>query len=87
MVYVDNAGILYRSKRRHHMAADSLDELHAFATGIGVKRCWYHSVKRHPHYDITDEQRERAIQAGALAVDPGTFLKVVRPTGFEPVAS
>lgn len=73
-VYVDNAGILYKGKRRHHMAADSLEELHTFCQSIDVKRCWFHNSKRHPHYDVTDEQRQRAIEAGAEAVDARTLM-------------
>ena len=76
--YVDDAGNLYRGKRRHHMTADSLDELHAFATSIGVKRCWYHRGTRHPHYDVTDEQQERALAAGAESVDTRTLLTLAR---------
>lgn len=42
--------------------------LHAFAEQIGVRRCWYHAGSRFQHYDITAEQRDRAIQAGAHPV-------------------
>ncbi len=67
-VYVDNAGIMFMGKPRHHLAADTLEELHAFCEQIGVKRCWFHNAKRHPHYDVTCAQREAAIAAGAVAV-------------------
>jgi hypothetical protein len=69
-VYVDDAGIPFRGKRRHHLTADTFIELHGFAARIGVARCWHHAAKRHPHYDVTDEQREAAIAAGAFAVNP-----------------
>ena len=37
-----------------HLIADSLDELHAFAAKIGLKRYWFQDAKKlHPHYDIT----------------------------------
>lgn len=68
MVYVDDAAILYRGKRRYHMTADSKAELHAFAESIGVKRCWFHKARLHPHYDITLPQREKAVEAGAFEV-------------------
>ena len=74
-VYVDNAAILYRGKLRYHLTADSFAELHQFCAKIDVKRCWFHSsAKRHPHYDITDEQRTRAIEAGALPVDSRALM-------------
>lgn len=69
-VYVDNASILYKGKPRHHLTADSFEELHQFCAKLDIKRCWFHSsAKRHPHYDITDPQREAALQSGALQVD------------------
>lgn len=35
------------------MVADSLDELHAFAKKVGIKRCYFHGVRKgHPHYDV-----------------------------------
>lgn len=84
-VYVDNVGILYKGKPRHHMTADSLDELHAFAESLGIKRCWFHKARTHPHYDVTDEQREAALQAGAKAVDARTLAlrssAIARPIG------
>lgn len=37
-----------------HLVSDvSIEELHAFAKKIGLKRCWFHGVKKgHPHYDL-----------------------------------
>ena|GEM_PF-5563300 len=26
--------------------------LHAMAAALGIKRCWFHPDRRHPHYDI-----------------------------------
>jgi hypothetical protein len=60
------------------MSADSLSELHAFAAVIGVKKCWYHRGTAHPHYDITNEQRELALSSGATAVDTRSLLKVAK---------
>lgn len=67
-VYVDDAAIMYRSKPRFHLAADSLLELHAFCKAVGINRCWFHNAKGHPHYDITGPQRQAAIEAGAIAM-------------------
>lgn len=65
-VYVDDAAIMFRSKPRFHLAADSLQELHDFCKKVGINRCWFHNAKGHPHYDITSEQREASISAGAV---------------------
>ena len=43
MIYTDNV----------HLVADSLFELHDFAKTIGLKRFYFHGVRKgHPHYDI-----------------------------------
>lgn len=67
-VYVDDAAIMFRSKPRFHLAADSVQELHAFCREVGIHRCWFHNAKGHPHYDITAEQRLASIRHGAIAM-------------------
>lgn len=54
-----------------HMQADTLDELHAMAERIGMRREWFQSKPGRPwhdHYDLTRERRERAIEAGAIPI-------------------
>lgn len=54
-----------------HLTTDgTLDELHAFAAKIGLKREWFQPHQRHPHYDLTASKREKALAAGAVFV-PG----------------
>ncbi|WP_425952938.1 DUF4031 domain-containing protein [Ralstonia pseudosolanacearum] len=77
-VYVDDAAIESKGKKRFHMSADTLQELHQFAESIGIKRCWYHRGARHPHYDITTEQREDAIKAGAQPVQVRQLVAVAK---------
>lgn len=77
-VYVDDADIEYNGKIRCHMTADSKAELHDFAESIGVKRCWYHKGKSHPHYDITIDQKQKAIQLGAIEIDQRDLLQVCK---------
>lgn len=48
-----------------HLFADSLDELHAVARRIGMKRAWFQN-KRLPHYDLVPTRRAAAIRAGAI---------------------
>ena len=33
-----------------HMTADSIDELHAFAHSIGLKKIWFQDSSNHKHY-------------------------------------
>ena len=77
-VYVDDAAIPYKGKLRYHMTADSKEELHAFAAEIGVRRCWYHKGRTHPHYDVTSPQRAAALLSGAVSVDVREVLRKAR---------
>lgn len=72
--YVDDAAIMFRSKLRYHLIADSVEELHAFCRKVGINRCWFHNSPKHPHYDITGPQRDDAIAAGAIAVTSEELL-------------
>lgn len=47
-----------------HMLADSVEELHAFAASIGMKREWFHPGST-PHYDLTATRQKLAIARGA----------------------
>ncbi len=60
------------------MTADSKQELHAFAAALRIARCWYHVGAAHPHYDVTDAQRERAISMGAIAVTQRELARKAR---------
>jgi hypothetical protein len=51
-----------------HMVADTLAELHSFASMIGIKPHFYHRHRTMPHYDLTAEQRMVAIQFGAQLI-------------------
>ena len=59
------------SHRWCHMVSDeSLEELHAFAAQIGLRRSWAQLRPKasSAHYDLTPPRRERAIALGATAV-------------------
>lgn len=67
-IYVDDAMILWRGKRWCHLVCDGpLADLHAFAERIGLRREWFQNKPLHPHYDVTEPMRERAIANGAIA--------------------
>lgn len=87
-VYVDDAAILLRGTPRYHMTADSIEELHTFAAAQGIARSSFHRGARHPHYDVTDEQREKVLAAGAHAVRPRDIVRIanlLRPTKQNPL--
>jgi hypothetical protein len=65
------------------MYADTLDELHAMAAKIGMKREWFQDKKSLPHYDLTVSRRAAAVRAGAI--ERGSrqlmdFMKANNPT-------
>lgn len=73
-VYVDNEQIPWKGKLWCHLVADTLDELHAFALQIGLKRAWFQEKASFPHYDVTTTVRLKAIQSGAVAADRPTMM-------------
>jgi hypothetical protein len=74
-VYVDDwrqeATVGPVTARWSHLTADTVDELHDFAAGLGMRRAWFqahpHDPLRH-HYDVTDRLRDEAIARGAVPV-------------------
>lgn len=64
-VYVDNELISWRGKLWCHLVADTLPELHEFATRLGLRRSWFQASSRYPHYDVTVAVRDRALTMGA----------------------
>lgn len=52
-----------------HLFADNLEELHAFAAGLGLKREWFQDHPRLAHYDLTSSKRKLAVQQGAVELD------------------
>jgi hypothetical protein len=76
-VYVDNNDMLWKGKMWCHLTADSLDELHAFAAKLGLKREWYQYPKSaYPHYDTVF--REKAIRLGAIPVSSKVIVGKAR---------
>lgn len=69
MVFVDAAIWSYRNQLYCHMLADELEELHAMATKLGLKRSWFQNSASAPHYDLAPSKRALAIQLGAQEID------------------
>lgn len=80
-VYVDPAVFKKLGGRKNycHVAADSEDELHRFAATIGLKRHFFHASAKHVHYDLAEENRARAIAAGAVEVTSRELARIARP--------
>jgi hypothetical protein len=58
----------YRSGWWCHMVSDrSVEELHAFASEIGLRRGWFQDG-RLPHYDLRPTKRQVAVSRGAEEV-------------------
>lgn len=73
-VYVDplmnhGGSATFRWKRSCHLFADSLDELHAFAKSIGMKKEWFQPNKTVDHYDLNENRHRIALLKGAIQLD------------------
>lgn len=77
-VYIDKARNPYGRMVMCHMVADTLDELHAMADRIGMKREWFQGDASTPHYDVSLTRRAAAITAGAVEVDRRGMCEVIR---------
>lgn len=70
-VYVDplfnyGGGPSFRWTHSCHMYADTLEELHAMAKAVGMKREWFQDKPGFPHYDLVATRRSKAIKLGAI---------------------
>lgn len=84
----------WRYPKAAHMMTDDhtaagLDELHAMAARIGLKRAWFqHHNPAFPHYDLTASKRAQALKAGAEAVSAADMIKRCRrDRGEKPMSS
>ncbi|MEK7831297.1 MAG: DUF4031 domain-containing protein [Acidobacteriota bacterium] len=58
----------------HLVSDDSIEELHEFATGLGLRREWF-QMKSIPHYDLTGAVYELAIERGAILVSSREIVR------------
>jgi len=86
LVYVDDADVPKYGRGWCHLTADSLGELHAFAARIGLPARAFHRGARHPHYDITADQRLNALRSGAHPVSPREVVRIARQVFVPPPA-
>src|SRR5258708_25147305 len=74
---VRNGNTVHRS-RWSHLTADTVEELHEFAVRkLGLKRSWFQDG-RHPHYDLTEGMRYKALRLGAQPVEYGQSPDIAR---------
>ncbi|MFD1893312.1 DUF4031 domain-containing protein [Ottowia beijingensis] len=76
VIYVDDAEVIKHGYAWFHLVADSIQELHEFAARIGLPASAFHRGARHPHYDVTANQRLRALQYGATAISARYAVQV-----------
>ena len=84
-VYVDTARHPFRGYIMCHMIADTLDELHTMADKIGMERRWFQAPPKasHPHYDIPETKRARALSFGAQEICQRGGLHYAAQLGLE----
>jgi predicted metal-dependent HD superfamily phosphohydrolase len=79
MILVDEARWPWRGRMWAHLVSDtSYDELHAFASSLGIPR---HSFQG-DHYDIPSDYRTAALELGAHAVSSRELLSRLRQAGL-----
>lgn len=80
-VYIDPAVFKKPGGRKNycHVAADTEAELHAFAARIGLKRHFFHAGAKHIHYDLAEDRRAAALDAGAVEVTSRELARLARP--------
>jgi Protein of unknown function (DUF4031) len=70
----------------HLTCSGNIDELHAFAHRLGLKRVWFQNQHDNPllwHYDLTANKRLQALRLGAIAItrklraEPGGSTKTI----------
>jgi len=60
-----------------HLIADSVEELKTFAVNMGLRVEWFQH-KSSPHFDLTAEAREIAVQHGAIELSNREFVAKIR---------
>lgn len=60
-----------------HLVADTIEELHTFAHGIGLRRSWYQH-KTIPHYDLTAGKRATAVRKGAIEITREQLCQMIQ---------
>lgn len=79
MIYIDRLRFYENYGYAAHMISDvSIEDLHNFAKENGIHKRFYHSSKKHPHYDIIAENYNRAIKGGAVVVSSKEIIRILK---------
>jgi hypothetical protein len=65
------------------MLADTLEELHAMAAAIGMKREWFQPLS-FPHYDVALGRRAAAVRLGAVELERQGVAALMRRLRADP---
>jgi hypothetical protein len=70
-VYVDDVRHRFGRMVMCHLWADTVEELHAFAARLGLKRRWFQCPPKASweHYDISLSVKSKALKLGAILTD------------------
>ena len=79
-VFVDNAFIDYKKKKWCHLSAQDINELHSFASKIGLKKTWFQEPPKtkYCHYDVTESKRVLAVKNGAIEITTRELVKKLK---------
>ncbi len=78
-ILVDEPRWWWRGRRWCHLVSDSdLDELHRFATALGIPQRAFQG----DHYDIPEEHRDEVVAAGAVEVESRELVRRLRAAGL-----
>ncbi len=79
MILADTPRWIWRGQVWGHLVSDSsIDELHDFARRLGKRRIGFQG----DHYDLSSDEHERALEAGALSVDSRELVRRLRKAGL-----
>jgi hypothetical protein len=77
-VYVDKlVDYSWRHGPSCHLIADSVEELKAFAVQMGMRVEWF-QPRSSPHFDLTADGRDIAVQNGAIELTNREFVAKIR---------
>lgn len=77
-IYVDTPAFSFRGQKYCHMLTDGdIEELHALAKKIGLRRDWFQVDASYPHYDLAPNKREQAIKLGAVEVSACELVEII----------
>ncbi len=63
-------------QRWSHMWTDGpVEELHAMAAKVGLRRSWFQDKLRHQHYDLVPSKRALAVKYGAVEISYAEWYK------------